>query len=66
MCEAVQSDFAYLCCHPNATYFIQKIINIFPIQHTVRFYELAIRNFTTFATDKNAMCVLKYQMKKLS
>ncbi len=66
MCEAIQPDFTNLCCHPNATHFIQKIINIFDLQHTARFYELAIRNLTVFATDKNAMCVLKYQMKKLS
>ena len=46
-----------------STQFIQKIIKIFPLEITLKFFYIADKHFLKFATDKNAMCVLKYMMK---
>ena len=59
-------NFLQLSCHPNATHFIQKIIGIFPMIHTYRFFEYCQKNFLAFALDKNAMCVIKHMMKLIS
>jgi hypothetical protein len=66
MCLSIKENFFQLSCHPNATHFVQKIIDLFPIIHTYPFLELAQKNFLDFALDKNAMCVIKHMMKLIS
>jgi hypothetical protein len=51
--------------HSNATHFVQKIINIFPIRFTLPCFHFVIEQFLKFSLNKNAMCVLKQMMKKL-
>lgn len=65
ICKAMEAEFVKLCSHPISTHFVQKIINSFPVHLTVQFYEAANEKFVQFATDKNAMCVLKYMLKKI-
>jgi hypothetical protein len=59
----------YLCelsQHSNGTHFLQKIINVFPLKYTIPyFYEICSR-FIEYATNKNAMCVVKQMMKKMN
>jgi hypothetical protein len=66
MCESIKDNFLLLSCHPNATHFVQKIIGIFPLIHTYRFFEYTCKNFILFAVDKNGMCVIKHMMKLIS
>ncbi len=66
MCESIKENFLLLSCHPNATHFVQKIIGLFPINHTYFFFEYAQKNFLNFALDKNAMCVIKHMMKLIA
>lgn len=44
---------------------MQKIIKIFPLERTIDFYYIVNANFLKFATDKNAMCVLKYMLRRI-
>lgn len=38
---------------------------MFPLPLTLHFYYIADQNFLKFATDKNAMCVLKYMLRRI-
>lgn len=63
--ESIKPEFEHLCFNSTSTYFIQKIVKVFPILTTIQFYYLAEKNFMKFATDKNAMCVLKYMLRRI-
>lgn len=65
ICSSIKNDFEQLCLHPISTHFIQKIIKSFPIDVTLHFYNIANDNFLKFATDQNAMCVLKYMLRRI-
>lgn len=52
--------------HPNATHFLQKIVSLFPISHTIDFMEMVIQDFLSYSLDKHAMCVIKQMIKKIS
>lgn len=59
----------YLCelsQHANGTHFIQKIINIFPLKYTLDYFYEVCSRFIDYATNKNAMCVVKQIMKKMN
>ena len=66
MCDSISGNFLQLSCHPNATHFVQKIIDLFPIIHTLRFFHFAEKNFLSFSLDKNGMCVIKHMMKRIA
>ena len=60
---------SYLCelsQHANGTHFIQKIINIFPLKYTIQYFYEVCSRFIDYATNKNAMCVVKQMMKKMN
>ena len=63
--EHLTPHFVELAPSKNATHFIQKIVAFFPITSTLTFFELALHNFSSFATDKNSICVLKRMMIKI-
>ena len=65
MCSAIEKEFEQLCFHPISTHFIQKIVKTFPIDFTLHFFVLANEQFLKYATDKNAMCVLKYMLRRI-
>jgi hypothetical protein len=63
--NSIKTDFESLCLNPISTHFVQKVIKTFPIELTIGFYTTANNNFIKFATDKNAMCVLKYMLRRV-
>ena len=64
--ESIQTSFLILAQHPNATHFLQKIISLFPLNQTSKFVETVTQDFTAFALDKHAMCVVKQMIKKVA
>lgn len=63
--EAIRRSLYELSEHSNGTHFVQKVINIFHIKHTLPFFHYVQENFLRFSLNKNAMCVLKQMMRKL-
>ena len=49
----------------NSTHFLQKIVVYFPFAQTISFYKVALSNFSSFAKNKNCICILKHMMKKI-
>lgn len=66
VCDSIRGTYLSLAQHPNATHFLQKIINLFPLNHTIDFIQIVNSDFLSFALDKNAMCVIKQMIKRVS
>ena len=66
VCMAINEDFEKLSTHPFSTHFVQSIVKIFPVQNILGFFMKAQKSFLEFAVDKNAMCVLKHIIKRIS
>ena len=64
-CDSVKSSYLTLSQHPNATHFLQKIISLFPLSHTIDFITMVNADFVNFAIDKNALCVIKQMIKRI-
>jgi hypothetical protein len=66
VCNSIKNSFLILAQHPNATHFLQKVISLFPINHTSCFMETVAEDFLSYAQDKHGMCVIKLMMKRIS
>lgn len=66
VCDSVRPTFLSLAQHPNATHFLQKIISLFPLPHTLQFMTIVNHDLLSFALDKNAMCVIKQMIRRVS
>lgn len=66
ICDSVKPNYLALAQHPNATHFLQKIITLFPLSQTMDFIQIVNADFLAYALDKNAMCVIKQMIKKIS
>jgi hypothetical protein len=66
VCDSVRTSYLSLAQHPNATHFLQKIIILFPLSQTMDFIHIVNSDFLNFALDKNAMCVIKQMIKRVS
>ena len=66
VCSSVKPSFLTLSQHANATHFLQKIISTFPIGYTSLFMGTVTQDFLSYALDKNAMCVIKQMLRKVS
>ncbi len=65
ICNSIVENFNHLCSHQHSTYFVQKIVKLFPMKYLSEFYAYIKHDFVWFCKDKNGMCVLKYLMKRL-
>lgn len=59
------AEFHALCCHPNATHFVQKMLKTFPLEYSIGYFHYISTNLMAFALDKNAMCVVKQMMRRV-
>jgi hypothetical protein len=66
VCDSIRPTYLNLAQHPNATHFLQKIIALFPLSQTMDFVQIVNSDFLSFALDKNAMCVIKQMIKRIS
>lgn len=64
--RSIQEHFLELAEHPNATHLLQKVIMLCPLSLTLPFIQMATLQLLQFALQKNAMCVLKQMMRRLS
>lgn len=66
VCDSIRGTYLALAQHPNATHLLQKVISLFPLSHTIDFMQIVNADFLSYALDKNAMCVIKQMIKRVS